>query len=79
VHDIALPFDYADFFKHWYWNEQYMLAVYLMGNKDRIDPLFPTAFVCQDDLFAAENSQPLLSHPNLSWSGGGAMWFTHTR
>jgi hypothetical protein len=81
LHDITLPFDYPEDFKHWYWNEQYMLAVYLMANKDRIDPLFPTAFVSRDDLFASENSRPMidLGQQNVAWSGGGAMWFTHTR
>src|SRR3569623_1852616 len=30
VHDILLPYDYPEYFKYWYWNEQYMLAVYLL-------------------------------------------------
>lgn len=79
VHDINLPYDYPDSFKHWYWNEQYMLAVYLMGNRDRIKPLLPTSFICRDPLFHAALATPMLDIGPLNdgWRGGGAMWFTH--
>ena len=79
IHDIMLPWDYPDLFKNWYWNEQYLLAVYMMGNKDRIEPLFPTAFVCRDPEFEDFFSTPLLdfAERNDGWRGGGAMWFTH--
>jgi hypothetical protein len=45
IHDIALP--YEVFSERWY-NEQYMLAVYLLGggNGDKI--YFPTAFLSQN-------------------------------
>jgi predicted O-methyltransferase YrrM len=80
IHDISLPWDYDSHFKNWYWNEQYLLAVYLMGNKARITPLLPTAFICRDENFAAEIGNPMLDLGpyNDSWRGGGAMWFTHT-
>ncbi|HEU65020.1 MAG TPA: class I SAM-dependent methyltransferase [Chlamydiae bacterium] len=82
IHDILLPYDYPDSFKHWYWNEQYILAVYLMNAKHRINPLFPTAFVCRDKLFNKVLQKPFIdlgsSENNLSWNGGGSMWFTHT-
>lgn len=79
VHDINLPYDYPEFFKLWYWNEQYMLAVYMMGNRDRINPLLPTAFVCRSTLFDEELGRPFvdLGSSNDSWRGGGSMWFTH--
>ena len=41
VHDILLPWDYPDSFKTWYWNEQYMLAVYMMASKAILYPLLP--------------------------------------
>lgn len=73
IHDITLPNDYPSFFKNWYWNEQYLLAVYMMARRDQIDPLFPSYFVCAEtepmefvDLGGAKH-----------WTGGGAMWFTH--
>ena len=80
VHDVNLPYDYPDSFKHWYWNEQYMLAVYMMGNRHRINPLLPTAFLCRDTAFSAEMAEPFLDLGDLNpgWHGGGAMWFTHT-
>jgi predicted O-methyltransferase YrrM len=78
IHDIMLPYDYPDSFKHWYWNEQYMLAVYMMGNMARLLPLAPTAFICRDGEFAADLRQPMLDLGpyNDGWLGGGAMWFT---
>jgi hypothetical protein len=80
IHDIMLPYDYPDSFKHWYWNEQYLLAVYLMGNIDRLIPLGPTAFICRDQEFVSDLAEPMLDlgHYNDGWRGGGAMWFTHT-
>lgn len=79
IHDINLPWDYPDSFKNWYWSEQYILAVYLMGNRDRITPLLPTTFVCRDESFSDEMSSPMLElgEFNDGWLGGGAMWFTH--
>ena len=79
VHDIFLPYDYPDSFKHWYWNEQYLLAVYLMNARHRIRPVFPTNFVCREPSFAPWFRAPLidLGSANDGWLGGGAMWFTH--
>jgi len=79
IHDINLPYDYPEFFKKWYWNEQYMLAVYMMGNQNRIRPLLPTAFVCRSTLFEEDLRRPFvdLGSGNDSWHGGGSMWFTH--
>lgn len=80
VHDITLPWDYPSSFQNWYWNEQYILAVYMMGNRSRIDPIFPTTFVCRDEALAAAFETPFLDLGvlNEGWRGGGAMWFTHT-
>jgi hypothetical protein len=75
-----LPYDYPDSFKHWYWNEQYLLAVYMMGNMNRLIPLAPTAFICRDQECAADLVEPMLDlgSRNDGWRGGGAMWFSHT-
>jgi hypothetical protein len=80
IHDILLPYDYPDSFKHWYWNEQYLLAVYMMGSMNRLIPLAPTAFICRDPECAADLAEPMLDlgSRNDGWRGGGAMWFTHT-
>ncbi|MDR3518488.1 MAG: hypothetical protein P4M00_22050 [Azospirillaceae bacterium] len=79
LHDIALPNDYDVSFRPWYWNEQYLLAVYLMNGAARIRPLFPTSFVCNHPALAAHFATPFaLPGLSLSWKGGGSMWFTHT-
>jgi predicted O-methyltransferase YrrM len=60
IHDIALPWDYHQYFAHWYWSEQYMLAVYMMASKQRLKPLFPGAFVTADPDLANEFAKPLI-------------------
>jgi predicted O-methyltransferase YrrM len=79
VHDITLPYDYPDMFTHWYWNEQYMLAVYLMNARHRIEPLLPTTFICRDPQFEDLFARPPIDFEaaNDTWRGGGSMWFTH--
>ena len=79
IHDIFLPYDYPESFKNWYWNEQYMLAVYMMGNRHRIRPLLPTAFICKSPLFEQDLRLPFveLGPGSYSWREGGSMWFTH--
>lgn len=80
IHDITIPWDYPDMFLPWYWNEQYLLHVYLMGNMKRINPLLPTAFICRDPSLEAFFTTPMLDlgTQNDFWKGGGAIWFTHT-
>lgn len=82
IHDIMLPWDYHDSIKNWYWNEQYLLAVYLMGNLKSLIPILPTMWVCRNEI----TRQLIKSkHPDLgsdemneSWTGGGSFWFTKT-
>lgn len=78
MHDIFLPWDYPPAFANWYWNEQYLLAVYLMGNRERITPLLPTFMLTEDPMFAADIEKPFIDTDEpLPWTGGGSMWFTH--
>lgn len=80
LHDIHLPWDYPEFFKNWYWNEQYLLAVYLMAGEAQVQPLLPTAWICRDPFFENKfiSGFPDLGgcEANQSWRGGGSMWFT---
>ncbi len=82
IHDILLPWDYPESFKNWYWNEQYMLAVYLMCSMDRINPLLPTAWVSRTDSFRPYLAKLPVNlgsdEHNESWKSGGSMWFTKT-
>ncbi len=79
VHDITLPWDYPDMFINWYWSEAYILAAYLIGARDRVLPVFPTAWVCRAQQFRRWFERPLvdLGAGNDGWRGGGSMWFTH--
>lgn len=80
IHDILLPWDYPESFKYWYWNEQYMLAVYMMNAMDRLIPLLPTAWISRSTEFNNYFKQPPLDlgsdAKNESWKNGGSMWFT---
>jgi Methyltransferase domain len=82
IHDICLPYDYLESFKHWYWSEQYMLAVYLMNAKDKIYPIAPTAFICRHAIFSNQLKIPFIdlgNEYNEGWEDGGSMWFTQTK
>jgi methyltransferase family protein len=78
VHDVNLPWDYPDMFVNWYWNEQYVLAAYLIGAMDRLKSVFPTSWVCRRPEFDSWFATPLvdLGDANDGWRGGGSMWFT---
>lgn len=52
-HDIFLPFDYPDSWSGRLYNEQYMLAAYLLGGGNGCEIVFPSAFVEQDEQLAA--------------------------
>lgn len=83
IHDINLPWDYPDSFKYWYWNEQYMLAIYLMMGREQLNPLFPTTWVSRGMVFGDQEFPGFVdlgsSEANLSWKGGGSMWFAKRR
>lgn len=80
IHDVNLPYDYPDSFKEWYWNEQYLLAVYLMSSMATLIPLLPTTYICRSENFTKlieESHQKLgSSERDESWFGGGSFWFT---
>jgi len=77
IHDITLPIDYPDSYKHWYWNEQYLLAVYLMGNAERVIPLFPSTYVVAQKELMAGFAPPVTTVERRRWNFGGSSWFTH--
>ncbi|WP_448216416.1 class I SAM-dependent methyltransferase [Endozoicomonas sp. 2B-B] len=80
IHDVTLPWDYPESFKYWYWNEQYLLAVYLMASFERIRPILPTAWICRNNFFGKNINFEFIGlgndELNQSWRGGGSMWFT---
>lgn len=78
IHDIALPYDYDPYFKNWYWNEQYLLAVYMTAARERIEPLFPGALISREAIFKDDLAAPFVQTAfDVTWGGSGSMWFTH--
>lgn len=93
IHDIVLPYDYAPFFKNFYWNEQYMVAMYLMAAADKIKPLFPVNYIhklcpklneeLSRLLLDIKSSYPktppehIKNYDNNWVPSGGSLWFTH--
>lgn len=78
LHDITLPWDYHEYFKNWYWNEQYILAVYLMSQAQNINIILPLFWMYQSRRFESEVDE-LLAKLNLPLGGGGSFWFTKNR
>lgn len=80
IHDIMLPYDYPESFKNWYWNEQYLLAVYLLNSMNNVVPLLPTAYVCRNSETKKSIKDKCFDlggeNKNDSWFGGGSFWFT---
>jgi GT2 family glycosyltransferase len=75
VHDIFLPYDYPPHWKERYYNEQYLLACYLLGGGG-YEILLPNSYISR--------SQKLLDVLNPVWKDprlkgiepfGGAFWF----
>src|SRR5579872_598954 len=48
IHDIELPYDYMPERAHWYYSEQYLLAVALLEGHKNFKVLLPNAFVSRE-------------------------------
>ncbi|MFM9984061.1 MAG: class I SAM-dependent methyltransferase [Flavobacteriales bacterium] len=48
IHDIYLPYDYPQFMCDRFYNEQYLLAVLLMGNREQYSTILPNFFISED-------------------------------
>ena len=78
-HDIVLPYDYPESFSSWYWNEQYILAAYLLAAKEKVKILMPSRFMSYTPELKQAIS-PMLkkwSGSHEVWLNGGSLWFTH--
>lgn len=75
IHDIYIPYDYPQFMCNRFYSEQYGLAMYLLANHKKYQPLFPNYFVSEDP---ALNTilNPIWNHPSLSGveQHGGSFW-----
>jgi Methyltransferase domain len=64
LHDILLPQDYPEHWLNRFYNEQYLLAAYLLGGHVNDEIIFPASFVSSNtDLSVLIND--LFSHPHF--------------
>lgn len=75
IHDIYLPFDYPQFMCDRFYNEQYMLAAYILANPEKFKTILPNYFISEDAELAKIIS-PIWNHPNLTnvEKHGGSFW-----
>lgn len=75
IHDIYIPFDYPQFMCDRFYSEQYGLAINLLANPQRYQPIFPAYFISEDPTLR-EMIAPIWEHPNLQGveRHGGSFW-----
>ena len=76
VHDILLPYDYPDEWKHRWYSEQYLLACYLLSGWQRMSVEFPAYFISQDPELKTVLA-PLWNHTSMTGveTHGCSFWF----
>jgi hypothetical protein len=76
IHDIYLPYDYPQFMCDRFYSEQYGLAINIMANPQRYQPIFPCFFIHNDEQLSSA-LQELWTIPSLSngEKHGGSFWF----
>lgn len=76
IHDVFLPDDYPSAWLDWYFNEQYLLASWLLAG-EKLKPDFAAYFIGETPELHAIFS-PMWSHPNLAGANhkGGAFFAT---
>ncbi|MBO4738354.1 MAG: class I SAM-dependent methyltransferase [Bacteroidales bacterium] len=74
-HDIYLPYDYPQFMCDRFYNEQYVLASFLMANPEKYKTILPNFFISEDDKLSAIIA-PIWEHENLKKveKHGGSFW-----
>jgi len=75
IHDIYLPFDYPQFMCDRFYNEQYMLAAFILANPEKFKTILPNYFISEDTELAKIIS-PIWNHHNLTnvEKHGGSFW-----
>ncbi|NQV01603.1 MAG: class I SAM-dependent methyltransferase, partial [Bacteroidia bacterium] len=74
-HDIYLPYDYPQFMCDRFYSEQYLLAMMLLSNYEKFNPLLPNFFISEDPALAAVLTD-LWEHPDMPSveRHGGSFW-----
>lgn len=75
IHDIYLPYDYPQFMCDRFYNEQYMLAAFLIANPDKYRPILPNYFISEDKELA-QIVDPIWNQQGLPTieKHGGSFW-----
>lgn len=75
IHDIYLPYDYPQFMCDRFYSEQYGIAMYLLANSNKYQPLLPNYFIFEDKELSKQ-IEPIWNHPNLDGveRHGGSFW-----
>ena len=75
IHDIYLPYDYPQFMCDRFYNEQYVLAAFIIANSDRFKTILPNFFISEDPQLS-KLIEPIWDHPNLInvERHGGSFW-----
>lgn len=75
IHDIYLPYDYPQFMCDRFYNEQYMLAAFILANPEKYVTILPNFFISEDEALSKVIA-PIWDHPNLAnvEKHGGSYW-----
>jgi len=75
IHDIYLPYDYPQFMCNRFYSEQYGLAMYLLANHKKYEPLLPNYFIYEDKELSKQIER-IWNHSSLEGveRHGGSFW-----
>ena len=75
IHDIYLPYDYPQFMCDRFYNEQYVLAPFIIANPEKYKPILPNYFISEDKELSAIIA-PIWAHENTknAEKHGGSFW-----
>lgn len=75
IHDVYLPYDYPRFMCDRAYSEQYGLAIYLMANSQKYQPILPNYFIFEDPELS-QILNPLWNSPEMPKveQHGGSFW-----
>ena len=75
IHDIYLPYDYPQFMCDRFYNEQYVLAPFIIANPEKYRPILPNYFISEDEELSAIIA-PIWAHENTKnvEKHGGSFW-----
>ena len=75
IHDIYLPYDYPQFMCDRFYTEQYGLAMYLLANPKKYEPILANYFIYEDKELS-DLISPIWNHKNLKnvERHGGSFW-----